>query len=42
VQEAPAARELPYDHVWRCERVITTVEQRAAIWWIAAERAARV
>jgi uncharacterized protein (DUF2267 family) len=41
MQRAPTAREFTYDEIWRYERFITTVEQKAGISWIDAERAAR-
>lgn len=40
MQEAPTS-EFTYDEIWRYERFITTVQQKAEISWIAAERAAR-
>jgi uncharacterized protein (DUF2267 family) len=41
MQKAPTAREFMYDEIWRYERFITTVELKAGISWIDAERAAR-
>ncbi|MGI9097479.1 MAG: DUF2267 domain-containing protein [Solirubrobacteraceae bacterium] len=41
MQKAPTAHEFTYDEIWRYERFITTVQQKAGISWIDAERAAR-
>jgi len=41
MQKAPTAHEFTYDEIWRHERFITTVQQKAGISWIDAERAGR-